>query len=132
MATVFNPMQAASIGADVMLVSALPPAAIAERQAARLVRLLDRAARDSPLYRRLLRGRKPAEVSLDSLPVMEKHELMRRHAEWVCDPQLRLDELRAFVADPARIGEPYLGKYTVWESSGTSGSVAPNTLSRSR
>ena len=121
MATVFNPMQAASIGADVMLVSALPPAAIAERQAARLARLLDRAARDSPLYRRLLRGRKPAEVSLDSLPVMGKHELMRRHAEWVCDPKLRLDELRAFVADPARIGEPYLGKYTVWESSGTSG-----------
>ena len=121
MSTAFNPMQAASIGADVLLASALTPAAIAERQAARLARLLDRAARDSPLYRQLLHGKNPAEVPLASLPVFGKRELMQRYAEWVCDPKLRLDELRAFVADPARIGESYLGTYTVWESSGTSG-----------
>ena len=121
MTTQFNPMQAASIGADVLLASALPPAAIAERQAARLARLLARAARDSPLYRKLLRGSEPAGVALASLPVTNKRELMLRFAEWVCDPELRLDGLRAFVADPTRIGEPYLGKYTVWESSGTSG-----------
>jgi len=117
----FEPLQAASIAADVMLAGALPPPAIAERQAARLARLLERAARDSAFYRRLLRGRNPAAVSLDSLPVVNKRELMRRHAEWVCDPQLKVSELRAFVADPARIGELYLGRYTVWESSGTSG-----------
>ena len=40
--------------------------------------------------------------------------------DWVTDPQLKLSELRAFTADPERIGEPYLGKYLVWESSGTS------------
>ena len=121
MATAFSPLQAASIGADVMLASALQPAAIARRQAARLTRLLERAARDSPLYRPLLRGAALGATPLDSLPVMGKRELMERFAEWVCDPQLRLDGLRAFVADSARIGEPYLGKYTVWESSGTSG-----------
>jgi phenylacetate-CoA ligase len=121
MATAFDPIQAASIGADVMLASALQPAAIAERQASRLVRLLRRAARDSPLYRRLLQGSDPAATPLASLPVTDKRELMQRFDEWVCDPQLRLGELRAFVADPARIGEAYLGQYTVWESSGTSG-----------
>lgn len=40
--------------------------------------------------------------------------------DWVTDPQLKLNELRAFTADPKRIGQPYLGKYLVWESSGTS------------
>jgi len=48
-------------------------------------------------------------------------ELMARFADWVCDPVLQLDALRAFVADPARIGEAFAGRYTVWESSGSSG-----------
>ena len=117
----FGSLQAASIGADVMLAGALSPAAIGERQAARLARLVEHAARASPRYRRLLRGANPAEVKLTSLPVTSKHELMRSFAEWVCDPRLQLAELRAFVADPSRIGQPYLGRYTVWESSGTSG-----------
>ena len=124
MATAFDPLHAASIGADVLLAGAAPPEAIARRQAARLTLLLAHATRDSPLYRRLLRNVKPASVKLDSLPVTNKRDLMARHAEWVCDPRLKLDELRAFVAEPARIGEPYLGRYTVWESSGTSGEPA--------
>ena len=124
MVNAFDPLHAASIGADILLAGAASPEAIARRQATRLTLLLARAARDSPLYRRLLRGVKPSTVTLDSLPVTNKRELMRRHAEWVCDPRLRLDELRAFVADPTRIGEPYLGRYTVWESSGTSGEPA--------
>src|SRR5690349_10050090 len=115
----FGPLQAASIATDVRIAGALPPAAIAERQKTRLASLLERAARDSSLYRRLLRGRDPATVALGSLPVTNKRELMRQFGDWVCDPRLRLDELRAFVADPGRIGEAYLGEYTVWESSGT-------------
>ena len=121
MSTAFGSLQATSIGADVMLAGSLPPAAIAERQRARLARLLDKAARDSPFYRRRLRGLRPAETPLASLPVTDKNELMRHYEEWVCDPRLRLPELRAFVSDPRRIGEPYLGRYTVWESSGTTG-----------
>ena len=31
------------------------------------------------------------------------------------------DALKAFTADPGRIGDPFLGRYLVWESSGTSG-----------
>jgi hypothetical protein len=46
---------------------------------------------------------------------------MARFDDWVTDPQLKLNELLAFSADaPGRIGVPYLGKYLVWESSGTS------------
>jgi len=56
-----------------------------------------------------------------SLPPVTRGELMARFDDWVTDPALKLDELRAFTADPARIAEPWLGKYMVWESSGTSG-----------
>jgi hypothetical protein len=35
--------------------------------------------------------------------------------------RLNQDELCAFSADPTHIGEPYLGRYVVWESSGTGG-----------
>lgn len=45
---------------------------------------------------------------------------MARFDEWVTDPKLKLTELNAFTADPKRIGEPYLGRYLIWESSGTS------------
>ncbi|HWS74115.1 MAG TPA: AMP-binding protein, partial [Quisquiliibacterium sp.] len=41
--------------------------------------------------------------------------------EWVTDPRIRLDEVRRFIADPARIGEPYLDRYSIWTSSGSTG-----------
>jgi phenylacetate-coenzyme A ligase PaaK-like adenylate-forming protein len=46
---------------------------------------------------------------------------MSRFDDWVTDPALRLAELRRFTADPLAIGRPYLGRYMVWESSGSSG-----------
>ena len=50
-----------------------------------------------------------------------RDELMGRFSDWVTDPGLVLSELQAFTSDPVRMGEPYLGRYLVWESSGTSG-----------
>ena len=46
---------------------------------------------------------------------------MRHFDDWVTDPELRLDALRAFTTDRSRIAEPFLGRYVVWESSGSSG-----------
>ena len=46
---------------------------------------------------------------------------MDRFDDGVTDPCLTLAGVRAFVADPARIGTPCLGHYTVWESSGSGG-----------
>jgi len=40
---------------------------------------------------------------------------------FLADPRVRLQDLRAFLADPAKIGEPYAGEYMVWQSSGSSG-----------
>ena len=87
----------------------------------RLRELLASVARRSPLYARILRGHDVSCIRLQQLPVMRKAELMDQFEAWVTDPGLRLDALQAFTADPARIAEPYLGRYTVWESSGSSG-----------
>jgi phenylacetate-coenzyme A ligase PaaK-like adenylate-forming protein len=46
---------------------------------------------------------------------------MSRFDDWVTDPAIRLPDVQAFVADRTRIGEAFLGRYAVWESSGSSG-----------
>jgi len=121
MTQLFDPVHLGGVALDVLAAGLASPQDIAARQNARLPHLLDAAMQGSRLYRERLRGINPASAPLDTLPVMHRDELMRRFDDWVTDPQLKLDELRAFIADPQRIGQPYLDKYLVWESSGTSG-----------
>lgn len=108
---------------DVACAGWTTPQGIAARQQERLAALLD-AAGASALCRRHLRGRAGRDVALDTLPVMHKRDLMRRFGSWVADPRLRLAALRAFTADPGNIARPFLDRYQVWESSGTSGEPA--------
>ncbi len=122
MSVFFDHWRATAIAADVMLVSQAEPAAVAQRQSRRLAALFEAAKRDSPLYReRLPRG---SGASLDAVPPVGKNELMQRFDDWVCDPRLRLDALREFVADPSLIGQAFEGEFVVWESSGSSGEPA--------
>jgi phenylacetate-coenzyme A ligase PaaK-like adenylate-forming protein len=111
----------AALAFDIVSASRAGAAALAQRQAQRLAALLGAAARGSPLYREIIGRRDPARLALDELPVMSKPALMARFDDWVADPRLRLAELRRFVADPQRIGEPLFGRYCIWESSGSSG-----------
>ncbi|MGE5116245.1 MAG: phenylacetate--CoA ligase family protein [Betaproteobacteria bacterium] len=120
----FDLWRSASVAADVLAVPHGPPAALAQRRCERLAALLGAAAQGSPLYREWFAGRDPARLTLEELPVARKPALMARFDDWVCDPAIRRDELRRFVADPARIAEPFLGRYVVWESSGSSGEPA--------
>lgn len=113
-------MQGAGIALDVMLATHEAPAALAARQAQRLAALLA-AARHSPLYRPLLAGRDPARLALSDLPVSSKPWLMARFDDWCADRQVTRDALRRFMADRRHIGEPFAGRYTVWESSGSRG-----------
>lgn len=119
MTTVFDPLRLGAVALDVLASGRAAPDAIAARQKTRLAHLLDAAVRGSPLYRERLQGKTPATLVLSALPVLDRAELMARFDDWVTDPQLKAAELRAFTADAQRIGEPYLGKYLVWESSGT-------------
>lgn len=112
---------ASAVAVDVALASHAGAEALAGRRARRLADLLASAARHSPLYRRLLDGCDPASLHLDDMPVMRKAELMGQFDEWVADPDLSIVALRRFVADGTRIAEPFLGRYVVWESSGSTG-----------
>lgn len=114
----FDPLRMFGVAADVVACNAASAAALHARQQARLGRLLE-AARGSPLYRERLDGKADSSTPLRSLPRVTKQELMERFDDWVTDPQLKLADIRAFTADATRIAEPYLGKYIIWESSGT-------------
>lgn len=121
MSAVFDPLRFSAVAPDLVAASLAVPAAIAARQTRRLARLLDAAQRGSLLYRERLAGRAVDSTALCALAAVTRSELMQRFDDWVTDPRLKLADLQAFTADPARIGEPFLGRYVIWESSGTSG-----------
>lgn len=124
---VFDAWQSACAGADVLALTRAPAALWRRRQQLRLQRLVEvaaeRCAHLRPHLQRALRA-SPGGVTLAELPVTRKRELMAHFDAWVGDPALRLDALRAFTRDPARRGEAFLGRYLVWESSGSSGEPA--------
>ena len=117
----FDPWLSSAVVAEVALASRASLQALAERQRRRLAEVVAAAARASRLYRDLYAGLDVARASLRGLPVVNKRVLMQRFDDWVTDGALRLDDLQRFIADPSRIGQPYLGRYIVWESSGSSG-----------
>jgi len=90
---------------------------MAARRERRLAALLA-AARHSVFYRERFERH---GSGLERQPPVQKAELMARFADWVTDPRLRLESLREFAADPARVGHAFAGAFTVWESSGSSG-----------
>ncbi len=116
-APVFDALHLHTAAHDVLLATRARATQILERQQVRVRRLLE-VARHAALYRRRI-GDGPPE--LDRIAPVTRAELMARFDDWVTDPALRLDELRAFTRDPDRAGEAWLGRYVVWESSGTSG-----------
>ncbi|PKQ29659.1 MAG: CoF synthetase, partial [Actinobacteria bacterium HGW-Actinobacteria-10] len=97
------------------------PAAIALRQRARLAEMVAYARANSPYYRELYEGLPDRVEEHAALPVTNKKELMAHFDGWVTDPEVTIEEVRAFIANPDRIGEQFLGKYIVATTTGTTG-----------
>lgn len=121
MHTVFDPLRLSSISLDVMAVNRGTPQAILQRQHTRLAQLIESTLRGSRLYQSLWPAGTCAQTPLEQLPVVTRSQLMENFDTWATDPQITLDAVCPFTADPHRIAEPWLGRYIVWESSGTSG-----------
>ena len=94
--------------------------AIERRQRARLAAMLSHAHERSPFYRHLW-GERPGAGDLSSLPVVTKPQLMEHFDELVTDRDVRRRDVDEFLADPGTIGRPFLGRYLVATTSGTSG-----------
>lgn len=95
--------------------------AILEQQRGRLADLVSFARENSPYYRELYRGLAGRVEDTRQLPVTNKSELMPRFDEWVTDPAVTIARARAFVQDPALIGQKFLDRYTVTTTSGSTG-----------
>lgn len=121
MPTLFDPLSLSAVALDVLAAQRGSAQGIEERRRLRLARVLDAALHGSRLYRAHWPQGATAATSLSALPMVSRGQLMGSFSDWVTDPQLELAALRAFTADPQRIAEPWLGRYLVWESSGTSG-----------
>lgn len=95
--------------------------AMAARQRERLAVMVAWARTASPYYRTLYRGLPTRLDDVTRLPVTGKAELMAAFDDCVTDPRLTLATARAFVDDPAQIGRPFAGRYTLTTTSGTTG-----------
>jgi len=85
----------------------------------RLGELLAHAVSASPYYREAL-GADPAATPFEQLPTLSKPVLMEQWDRIVCDHRLRRAGVEVHAASP-QAGEPYLGEYQVFSTSGASG-----------
>jgi phenylacetate-CoA ligase len=119
MVSCFDPWLTGAEALDAVVAGQGTPGGLAARRQQRLAALLEAAATRSPFYRQRLAG--AGVASFEDIEPIHKRELMQHFDTWVADPRLQLQELRAFVGDPARIGQAFRDDFIVWESSGSSG-----------
>jgi putative adenylate-forming enzyme len=94
---------------------------VAGYQRRQLAILVRHAVKNSPFYRRFYDGlTTEQDISLHSLPVMNKRILMDNFDDVVTDPRLKLDALQNHLRT-IRGDERYLGQYRVVATAGTSG-----------
>ncbi len=110
-----------SAAVDAMAGLRADAAGLAERQARRVEAMVAHAFDGAPFYRRRLRGRGGLRRTLAQMVPVHKSDLMRHFDEVVTDPEVTLPALREFMREPGAIGTPFLGRYAVWESSGSTG-----------
>jgi phenylacetate-CoA ligase len=106
---------------DIALATRAGPETIDAKRRQRLRSLVEFARQHSPFYREKYEHVPAQGFSIEQLPPVSKSELMRRFDDWVTDPEVTRRRTEEFVAGKGRIGEPFLGRYAVWQSSGTSG-----------
>lgn len=106
---------------DAWVSTAATPQALAQTRNGRFASLVAFAARESRLYRKLYGKPSRSPPPPDALPPVTKPALMAAFDDWVTDREVTLERARGFIADPACIGRPFLGRHSVWTSSGTTG-----------
>ena len=117
----FNPIGVGLNALNLLHSSLLNPRQIGDFQESRFRQLIAYAYQHSGFYQKKYHGIDLGAAFLSSLPVVNKMDLMKHFDSWVCDPEVDLVTLKAFISKPSNVGNLYLDKYVVWESSGSSG-----------
>ncbi len=86
----------------------------------RLEKLVSHALNHSPFFAALYKDL-PEQFSLEDLPVTSKKLLMPHFDHWVTDNAVTTERLTHYFSDLKNIGNPFLEKYTVLTTSGTTG-----------
>jgi len=97
------------------------PYEIEAQQRARLAALVDFARANSPYYKKLYRNLPATLEDAALLPPVSKPGLMAHFDEWVTDPAVTQEGLKAFLGDNSLVGQFFLGKYAACFTSGTTG-----------
>jgi phenylacetate-CoA ligase len=97
------------------------PEAIAARQRDRLADVVAAARAGSPYYRELYRDLPERVTDPAALPVTDKARLMARFDDWSTDRAVTRAAVTAFLERPDAVGAPFLDRYLVVTTSGTSG-----------
>jgi phenylacetate-CoA ligase len=97
---------------------------IKTRQSERLRTLVAFARSRSRYYQDLYCDLPERITDIRELPFVTKAALMARFDDWVTDPAVTKAGVEAFVADVSRVGDQFLGRYTVWTTSGVTGTPA--------
>jgi len=106
---------------DVWLGGWLSPQEIQRRSAQRLRELIAFARAQVPLYRQLYRELPRTGSPLAQLPVVSKTDLMRDIEASLSDRTVTRAALLQFLERGDAIGRPFMNRYSVWTTSGTTG-----------
>ncbi len=96
-------------------------AALYQLQQQRLKKMVAYARQKAPFYQRLYQNLPEDGFDLVDLPPVTKPQLMANFDAWATDRAVTRAGVDAFIRDKSRVGDRYLGKYSVWTTSGTTG-----------
>jgi putative adenylate-forming enzyme len=103
---------------------------IEKLQLQRLRRLLRYATDKSEFYRDLYQGIDLENCSLQDLPIVTKAAMMDNYDRFVTDKRLKLHEIQTWAKDKQNDGNFYLGEFSPFMTSGSSGANALITYHR--
>ena len=93
---------------------------LSKKQSRQLKQLVNYVRKNSPAMAKLYQGIGD-DFTLRDLPITTKEMIMRDYDNWITTSDFTLKDLEEFVADESLAGELYQGKYTVVETSGSTG-----------
>ncbi len=105
---------------QVVLYSALPYKLKKRITEKKLRSLVAYAKTHSPFFAELYKD-VGDDFSLEDLPTLNKQLMYDNFDMWHTDSGISLKEVTAFIEDPANLGKPYHGKYTILMTSGSTG-----------